>query len=604
MEKITNIKLEDLKEYFSGYAYYHLKKSNINTLEDLLDIENNRTIIFNNVNGTVYNEIKGTVSLLRCKYLEEDPHIDINSYEVIKWSPEIDYPDKNNLLIKMGLSSKAYEKIVNRILRNNEDNEITVKDFFKQTKEDDFIDKISDIYGTNKVTKELYLKCKILTDYYDNKKNKEKANSLESLGEELKLLREERNPIKNNKYDLSNIKIDDLTDYFDGRTIKYIKKYNIENLEELINEWNKKDEFRIRMTSRVIWNQLSAGISLLKCKYLNEDPKINIYSKDPFNYEELLNLGLPFKFHALKKVEEMLSNLTISEFYEKTRSKDFAYELIHDCGLTEKMATEIIYKTRILRDYYDSKNNKENTNTKVEENNARDKNKHSWSNIKVEDLTDYLNSKIIDYIKSNSIENLEELINEWDKADKFRIKTATRDIYKELSGNISLLKCKYLNENPKIDINSENLITTDDFNNIGIPHYVSTKLNETFGKLSIRDFFELTKKNEFIRELTYECSLTNERATEIINKIKVITDFYFGKSSVEEIETLDSIIEEPINPVEQRNDDDSFESIREELISLKEQRKEIDRKIDLLYLKMQALLSKKVEEETKTMHLN
>ena len=377
MEKITNIKLEDLKEYFSGYAYYHLKKYNINTLEDLLDIENNRTIIFNNVNGTVYNEIKGTVSLLRCKYLEEDPHIDINSYEVIKWSPEIDYPDKNNLLIKMGLSSKAYEKIVNRILRNNEDNEITVKDFFKQTKEDDFIDKISDIYGTNKVTKELYLKCKILTDYYDNKKNKEKANSLESLGEELKLLREERNPIKNNKYDLSNIKIDDLTDYFDGRTIKYIKKYNIENLEELINEWNKKDEFRIRMTSRVIWNQLSAGISLLKCKYLNEDPKINIYSKDPFNYEELLNLGLPFKFHALKKVEEMLSNLTISEFYEKTRSKDFAYELIHDCGLTEKMATEIIYKTRILRDYYDSKNNKENTNTKVEENNARDKNKHS-----------------------------------------------------------------------------------------------------------------------------------------------------------------------------------------------------------------------------------
>jgi len=81
-----NIKLVDLKNFFSINALNLLGQYHVFTLEELFksfeDEEFLKLLQFNRTksNFRILVEINGTTKILRCKYLNEDPNIDFNNY--------------------------------------------------------------------------------------------------------------------------------------------------------------------------------------------------------------------------------------------------------------------------------------------------------------------------------------------------------------------------------------------------------------------------------------------------------------------------------------------------------------------------------------------
>ena len=79
MEKeIANISINSLSSYFSRDALNYLREKNIKTFEQLCNYVNHPEKILEYKNNNIRQEIIGTTKILKCKYLNEDPLININ----------------------------------------------------------------------------------------------------------------------------------------------------------------------------------------------------------------------------------------------------------------------------------------------------------------------------------------------------------------------------------------------------------------------------------------------------------------------------------------------------------------------------------------------
>ena len=147
--------------YFSQGALKWFEKLGINTFEDLVNFINQPDTIVNFKNKDIRDEIFGTTSLLKCKYLNEEPGIDItdeeNTFDTI-----------NN---RVGLSTRALRGLKKIGLGFD-----TIKDFFEKVSTTDFSKDLSRLTKVGpKTIREIELKLGIITEFYSRKKINDSA---------------------------------------------------------------------------------------------------------------------------------------------------------------------------------------------------------------------------------------------------------------------------------------------------------------------------------------------------------------------------------------------------------------------------------------------
>ena len=175
--EIANIYIQDVHEYFSSNAQAALESIGIYTLGELLSVSSKKEFAKELADKKVFSEIIGTIKILRCKYLNEDPLIDLND-------EELDLPE---LFKSLGFSTRA----TNCLMRSA---------FCRDSKS--FLEKLSspsaaqDLKGVRNLGRggslEVMTKVKVVLDYYRNKENQDSASNpldeLKELNQELQRL--------------------------------------------------------------------------------------------------------------------------------------------------------------------------------------------------------------------------------------------------------------------------------------------------------------------------------------------------------------------------------------------------------------------------------
>lgn len=211
-KEYKDISLMSLSMYFSIAVINALAKMNIVTLEDLFVASTKQEFISLCYKSKFCNEILGTTKILKCKYLNEDPGIDISDEE----QPFISYARM------LGFSTRAIN-----VLRRSGWSDYSFKRFIERMCEDDIDQRLSRLRNMGDNTKaEILLKVTIITDYYSKKKEENVSNQDEEI----------------NSSELSNIKklYDELKQLLNQRKLLDNKIENIMNqLNNSVDETEK-----------------------------------------------------------------------------------------------------------------------------------------------------------------------------------------------------------------------------------------------------------------------------------------------------------------------------------------------------------------------------
>lgn len=186
---MKKIQLEEIKILFSNGLYKILEAQGITTVKELFDFTKNPRDITSIINENFYDELLNTVKLLKCKYLNEDPEIDLKSTNTRK---NFD---------KLGLSTRTYNALIRYSGMSTYTN---LEEYLKAYCNDKSLCRINGMGATAK--KEFMAKSKIVLDYYEKNNSKEiKVNknpnsddikTLIALNAELKELNKKREEIQ------------------------------------------------------------------------------------------------------------------------------------------------------------------------------------------------------------------------------------------------------------------------------------------------------------------------------------------------------------------------------------------------------------------------
>lgn len=183
-KEFESISMNELNSFFSFGAIELLQKMNVNNLSQLFQLSD-KGILDSNFPIRFYNHIFRGIKLLRCKYLDEDPLIDIKKKNI---DSNCEY---------LGLTVRSYT-CLSRYFRYVSDNSnINLFDFIREPNSFVKLHKIRNM--GEKSAKEVYERAMIVIDYYDRHKEDNKVvvnesnekETLEYLYVELKRLREE-----------------------------------------------------------------------------------------------------------------------------------------------------------------------------------------------------------------------------------------------------------------------------------------------------------------------------------------------------------------------------------------------------------------------------
>lgn len=183
-KEFESISIIDLGHFFIPEVIRAFNKVGINNLSQLFQLSD-KGILDSNFPIRFYNHIFRGIKLLRCKYLDEDPLIDIKKKNI---DSNCEY---------LGLTVRSYT-CLRRYFRYVSDNSnINLFDFIREPNSLDRLNKIRNM--GEKSAKEVYERAMIVIDYYDRHKEDNKVvvnesnekETLEYLYAELKRLREE-----------------------------------------------------------------------------------------------------------------------------------------------------------------------------------------------------------------------------------------------------------------------------------------------------------------------------------------------------------------------------------------------------------------------------
>lgn len=177
-------------------------------------------------------------------------------------------------------------------------------------------------------------------------------------------------PETNSKLDLKEITHTDLALYFTSASLKQIAKY-INNLEQLFALSKRPDFIGYFNTSRVYIEVINT-IRLLRCKYLNEDPSIDIENTELPLDELYKKLGLSSRSSNTLKRANFCKNP--KEFFNKIKETS-QEDLLRFRGLGKNTAIEIKIKADIVIDYYEKQKMEPNEYLKSELQRLKDERK-------------------------------------------------------------------------------------------------------------------------------------------------------------------------------------------------------------------------------------
>lgn len=379
LEKIENIKLDDIKEFFYCGIYENItEKYDIHTLYDLIKKSANGELfkiifslpISNEEKNEQYKEIIGCVSLLMCKYFNQDPMLrKDDNIKDIKYKIMLDDYWISELeglgITKLGQLLVMAEK--------NDYSVLYSKDGLGRFVEPFFVEQINLIYNY------LMSKDKSQNDENINNQKIEVTHDINNQYDELQRLIVESNQISekiaevkskiveneigkkqgdnfvNSDYsEINNISIIEVKTFFSTRNFEFLVNHGILTLADLLNVNFQK--LLMNFMDRPYNERLKivATIRILRCKYLGEDPKIdNQISYKDFEFK----LGISSKIQIFLHNELGVNNL--EDLMQMIENKDFSHlNKIKSEELIAKLI--VLYNFNKLNHQHTNKNNRNN----------------------------------------------------------------------------------------------------------------------------------------------------------------------------------------------------------------------------------------------------
>lgn len=193
-EESANIRLDSIPELLTADALKLLNNKEIYTVGDLLEKSQNPEFSGEFIKGKLIREVRGVINLLKCKYLNIDPLIDIYSDDKIFlgfWTSSI------------GICSRTDRAFAIH--------GITPKKFYEMMHSKFAIDQLYKIPNIgDRAVSEIMFKGGIIADFYDKKKQRREVatedETIDDLNNELKQIKEEIEKL-NKKTDMIIAKI-------------------------------------------------------------------------------------------------------------------------------------------------------------------------------------------------------------------------------------------------------------------------------------------------------------------------------------------------------------------------------------------------------------
>lgn len=181
----------------------------------------------------------------------------------------------------------------------------------------------------------------------------------------------------------------------------------------------------------------------------------------------------------------------------------------------------------------------------------------------------YFSKKVVNYLKSCSIYTLKDLICVFDNPELCVLYLAKKGFYSEIASNLRIIRCKYFNEDPLININDDTANLIYLFEQLGIMYRSCGSSDDLLKSVSVKEAFEFVRNNpdKLFAILMKLRNIGAKKAEFIMNKIKIVVNYY----------------EKNVNnkPVEEE-----YEDVLAEFKRLKKERQELDEKIALVLEKI------------------
>lgn len=194
-------------------------------------------------------------------------------------------------------------------------------------------------------------------------------------------------------------------------------------------------------------------------------------------------------------------------------------------------------------------------------------------NISIENVADYFSPKALKLFNELGIMNLEQLL-EFPKKSDFIVYFGNSNMFDEVSNTIRILRSKYLNEAPLIDISDENLVSAELYKLLGLSVRSCNALLRNGFCENAKQFFEKMISGDGQYELCNGKSIGNISINEIRIKSNIIIEYYENKKLIEDSKKGISLSE-------------TLESLKKELQELMEERERIDKLIDIILARIQ-----------------
>lgn len=215
-------------------------------------------------------------------------------------------------------------------------------------------------------------------------------------------------------------------------------------------------------------------------------------------------------------------------------------------------------------------------------------------NISINNLSSFFSSPSLEQITKLGITNLGELFVQ-SKTIEFIDYFKQLEVFNEVINTISLLRCKYLNEKPLININEEKFNGNDEYNFyklFGLSKRCVTALSRKNFCNSSKEFFLKMQSHNIEDELIKARNLGERGKNEIIAKASIVINYY--QSNTKNV----------INSEKDFNNNEDVNALYKELEELRQASKEIDAKIDIVLAKIQEKLLNKAEGGVQLLQLN
>lgn len=206
-------------------------------------------------------------------------------------------------------------------------------------------------------------------------------------------------------------------------------------------------------------------------------------------------------------------------------------------------------------------------------------------NIDINNLTVFFSTSILKQLTNYGITNLEQLFA-FAMTPDFVTYFNRCAIWDEVSNTIRLLRCKYLHEDPLIDINDEQIESEELYKFLGFSTRSTHCLQRIDFCKNAKEFFEKMRNPLERVKLNRVRNLGENSLREILEKSNIVIHYY---------ENLKEREERPKNLEKVELDDNTLESLNTELKRLQEERKRVDNRIDIVIAKIQ----EKILEQSK-----